>query len=144
MREVLEGLATRLAVENTGRRLVDRLAEVMAEHEDAVDARDHARHVEADTRFHRLIRHAGANPEVVRLLDDIQTRVRLAMRTTAVTGGPRRALEDHRAIFAVIRSADPTVAEREARRHVARLRGVLLARAAAAETSAAAVPGAQR
>lgn len=131
-REVLEGLAARLAVENAGRRLVDELAGVLAEHELAVDAEDYAGHVEADTRFHSLIRRAGANPEVVRMLDEIQTQVRLAMRTTSVTGGPRRALEDHRAILAAIRSADPDAAERAARTHVARLRDVLLARGTSA------------
>lgn len=104
---------------------------MIAEHEKAVDAEDYTGHVAADTRFHELIRHAGGNPEVIRLLDAIQTQVRLAMRTTSVTGGQRRVLEDHRAILSAIRASDPAAVERAARAHVVRLREALLARAAA-------------
>lgn len=126
VREVLEGLAARLAVENAGRRLVDRLRDTLAEHEEAVATTDLDRHLEADMRFHSLIRQAGGNDEVVRLLDDIQTQIRLAMRTTTVTGGPRYALTDHHAILTAIESGDPAEAERAARAHIARLRVALL------------------
>lgn len=126
VREVLEGLAARLAVENAGRRLVDRLREVLAEHEQAVASADVQRHMDLDMRFHALVRQAGANPEATRLLDDIQTQIRLAMRTTTVTGGPQQAVEDHRRILAAIESGDPYQAERVARAHIARLRAVLL------------------
>ncbi|MBB5158884.1 GntR family transcriptional regulator [Saccharopolyspora phatthalungensis] len=129
VREVLEGLAARLAVENAGRRLVDRLHEILAEHEEAVEAADLERHLEADMRFHALVRQAGGNPEVIRLLDDIQTQIRLAMRTTTVTAGPRHALADHRTILAAIESGDPAEAERAARAHISRLRLALLASA---------------
>lgn len=126
VREVLEGLAARLAVENAGRRLVDRLREVLEEHESAVESADLDRHLETDMRFHALIREAGGNEEVVRLLDDIQTQIRLAMRTTTVTGGPRHALDDHRKILSAIESGDPAAAEEAARAHIARLRLALL------------------
>lgn len=125
VREVLEGLAARLAVENTGRRLVERLREVLAEHERAVETADIEQHMQADMRFHSLVRQASGNAEVIRLLDDIQTQIRLAMRTTTVTGGPHHALEDHRRIFAAIESGDPAEAERVTRAHVARLRDAL-------------------
>lgn len=125
VREVLEGLAARLAVENAGRRLVRALRDTLAEHERAAGAADLAAAAEADVRFHQLIRQGSANPELVRLLDDIQVQVRLAMRTTVATAGPRQAIADHRAILAAIESADPAEAELAARAHVARLRGVL-------------------
>lgn len=125
VREVLEGLAARLAVENSGRRLVDRLHDAFAEHEKAVDAADVDGHMAADVQFHALVRQAAGNPEVLRLLDDIQAKVRLAMRTTTVTGGPRRALDDHRAILSAVESGDPAAAEEAARAHIARLRTAL-------------------
>lgn len=125
VREVMEGLATRLAVENAGRRFVDELAAVVASHEQAVRASDIAGHVEADTTFHRLIRQAAGNDEVYRILEEIQGKVRLAMRTTTVTAGPRQALRDHRAILAAIRKGDPVAAEDAARAHVTRLQQVL-------------------
>lgn len=126
VREVLEGLAARLAVENAGRRLVEQLHGALAEHEAAVENADLDAHAAADMRFHALLRGASANDEVVRLLDDIQTQVRLAMRTTTVTGGPRHALDDHRAILAAVESGDPAAAEQAARAHIARLRSALL------------------
>lgn len=125
VREVLEGLAARLAVENAGRRLVDQLATALADQERAVETGDMDGHVEADMRFHSLYRRASGNPDVLRLLDELQVRVRLAMLTTAVAGGPHKALEDHRTIFRAIESGDPAGAELAARAHIARLRKTL-------------------
>ncbi|TKG72714.1 GntR family transcriptional regulator [Prauserella endophytica] len=126
IREVLEGLAARLAVENAGRKLVRALKEALDEHEAATRTADLAASTEADLRFHRLIREAAGNPEVIRLLDDVQTQVRLAMRTTTVTAGPRQAIDDHRAILTAIESGDAVAAEQAARAHIFRLRSVLL------------------
>ncbi|AXK31864.1 GntR family transcriptional regulator [Streptomyces armeniacus] len=125
VREVLEGLATRLAVENAGQRLIRTLVDVLREHEHAVSAVDLATASEADMTFHRLIREAADNAEVVRMLDDVQTQVRLAMRTTQVTGGPKLAVADHRAILTAMEAGDPAAAENAARAHIARLRTVL-------------------
>lgn len=127
VREVLEGLATRLAVENSGRRLVEALRGALAEHERAVRVADIAGHTAADLRFHALIRRASGNTEVAHLLEGIQSRVRLAMRTTTITGGPHNAVRDHRAILAAIEAGDPAAAEAAARAHIARLHAVLLA-----------------
>ena len=127
VREVLEGLAARLAVENCGRRLVTDLEAVLAYHAQAVEDAALDTHMEADMRFHSLIRKASGNPELIGILDSIQTRVRLAMITTTVTAGPRRALADHQAILDAISSGDPGEAERRAREHVSRLRRSLLA-----------------
>ncbi len=130
VREVLEGLATRLAVENAGRRLIRTLEDVLQEHERAVSVVDPAAASEADMTFHRLIREAADNAEVVRMLDDVQTQVRLAMRTTQVTAGPKRAIADHRAIVTAMEAGDPAAAEAAARAHIARLRSVLAEQAA--------------
>lgn len=127
VREVLEGLAARLAVENAGRRLVKALAEVLERDREYVRSGDIGRHMEADMAFHSQIREASGNPEVVRVLDSIQSKVRLAMLTTTVSGGLPQALRDHRAILTAIKRADPEAAESAARKHVARLRAVLLA-----------------
>jgi len=124
VREVLEGLATRLAVEHSGRRLVDQIEEALEEHESAVARADMTGHMEADQRFHRLLRLGADNAEVVRMLDGIQARVQLAMRITSVTAGPQAALEDHRRIYEAVRAGDPVAAEDLARAHIARLRSL--------------------
>lgn len=133
VREVLEGLAARLAVENSGRRLFDQLRAVLEDHQEAVEAADLNRHFKQDMQFHALIRRACGNPDVVRLLDDVQTQIRLAMRTTTITGGPRHAVADHRDILAAMESGDPDAAEVAARRHIARLRLALLGSAEGAD-----------
>jgi DNA-binding GntR family transcriptional regulator len=133
VREVLEGLAARLAVENSGRRLFDQLRAVLEDHQEAVEAADLDRHFKHDMQFHALIRRACGNPDVVRLLDDVQTQIRLAMRTTTITGGPRHAVADHRDILAAMESGDPDAAEVAARQHIARLRLALLESAESAE-----------
>lgn len=125
VREVMEGLAARLAVENAGRRFVDELADIVARHEEVVQASDVATHFEVDTSFHRLIRQAAGNDEVYRVLEEIQGKVRLAMLTTSVTAGPRQAVDDHRTILAAIRQGDPAAAEEAARAHIVRLRQAL-------------------
>lgn len=125
VREVLEGLAVGLAARRDDPELADRLADVLHEHEHAVTSGDLAAHTELDMRFHSLIRHGCGNPEVARLLDDIQVQVRLAMLTTTVTAGPQKALADHQAIYSAIRDRDPAQAERYARAHVSRLREAL-------------------
>jgi DNA-binding GntR family transcriptional regulator len=132
VREVLEGLAARLAVENSGRRLVDELHSLLDEHAEAVESADVERHMELDMRFHATVRQASGNPEAVRLLDDIQTQIRLAMRTTIVTAGPRHALADHKKILAAIESGDPVAAEQAARSHICRLRRALVESAGSA------------
>jgi DNA-binding GntR family transcriptional regulator len=126
VREVLEGLAARLAAGRGDAQLADRLREVLSDHEQAVDEADLSRHMEVDMLFHSLVRCASGNAEVVRLHGEIQTRVRLAMLTTAVTGGLRNALTDRRAIYDKIRAGDAERAEGAAKAHVARLRCSLL------------------
>lgn len=127
VREVLEGVAARLAVERGGPRLVEDLSEVLDRHEQAVSVSDVAAHTELDMHFHQLLRQACGNGHVIRMLDEIQAQVRLAMVTTRVTGGPRQAVKDHRAIVEAVAAGDPERAERVARAHIVRLRDALQA-----------------
>lgn len=129
VRELLEGLAARLAVENAGRRLVRALQDTLGEHEEAARRSDLTATTAADMRFHSLIRDAAGNGEMIRVLEDIQSQVRLAMRTTTVTAGPRQAIDDHRSILTAIEAGDPDAAERAARAHIFRLRTILLEQA---------------
>ncbi len=125
VREVLEGLAARLAAKSPSRELITNLSMVLDEHEQAVSALDLAKHVESDTSFHRFIRLSTGNPELVRLLDHIEAQVRLAMLTVTATAGPKIALEEHKAIFSAVRDSDMENAERLARMHIIRLRDAL-------------------
>ncbi len=125
VREALEGVVTRLAVERSGRHVVDDLEPVIERHAEAIARGDMQAHVECDMEFHAVIRRGSSHDLAIRLLDQIQSRVKLAMRSTSVTAGPERALEDHKRILAALRLGDARESEARAREHVARLRGVL-------------------
>ena len=123
-REALEGMAARLAATAIGDDVLDELSAIVDEHE-SIDADDFHRHIELDSRFHRMIRDATASPVLVKMLEEIQGQVIVAMRSTNLSGGPHRATIEHRAIVDALRRRDPDEAERAARSHISRLREIL-------------------
>lgn len=120
-REALEGMTARLAAENFSADIRRRLLSILTEHEEVVAEGDFTRHIEMDAAFHRNVREAAGSPVMAKMLDEIQGQVMLAMRSTAVSGGARQAIEDHRRIFEALATGDPEVSERAARQHIARL-----------------------
>lgn len=135
VREVLEGLAARLSVAGCLKHpeLLEEMCSLLRRHEDALEHGEFSKHVEFDTEFHEVLRRGAGNPELVRLLDNIQVQVRVAMLTTTVTAGPRKALTDHVAIYQRVLDQDPDGAEEVARHHIRRLRENLLEQADAAQ-----------
>lgn len=135
VREMLEGLAARLATEVTDQAGLDALADILSEHESLFEAEDGgdtgARHIELDTRFHRAIRDLAGNHHLSGILESIVDRSHSAMHT--LWGGDeqaRIALDEHRRIVAAIRSGDPAAAEEAARDHIVKL-GIRLRRTSA-------------
>ncbi len=123
VREVLEGLACRLAalaLDDTAMKEID---EVVAEHRAAVTVGDVARHMAADQRFHKLVRSIAGNRRLTESLDRLQGEIRVAMNTThRVAGGMHQALAEHEEIAEALRRRDPVAAEEAGRRHIRRLR----------------------
>ncbi|GAA1487999.1 GntR family transcriptional regulator [Brachybacterium sacelli] len=123
LREVLEGLAARLATRAADPTLIDDLEQNWQGHHDAVDSGDVERHMELDAAFHRRIREAGGNLRLSDHLRQLQGQIRVAMSTTvARRGGMHAALAEHRALIDAIRGGDPANAETVARDHITRLR----------------------
>lgn len=125
LREVLEGLAARRAAEGVDEPLRSDLDDIVERHAQRVASGDLDGHVHEDMAFHRRLRVATGNSMLIESLDNLQLRIQLAMRTTTVTGGPDRALADHRDIARAVIAGDADAAERLARSHIARLRGSL-------------------
>lgn len=125
VREVLEGLAARLAAERADAELCSTLAESHERHRKAIRENDLAGHLELDMQFHRLMRQGTGNAELTRLLDGTQDKVRLAMITRTASSGRLEALNEHGAILESIRVGDADGAESRARAHVQRLRATL-------------------
>lgn len=126
IREVLEGLAARLAAQADEPEPIEKLQELLRRHDHAVSHGDIDEHVEIDLSFHRQVRRLAGNPELEHLLDHIESQVRLAMLTITVISGPHLAVDEHKSIYKAIESHDPDSAEIAARAHIARLQKTLM------------------
>lgn len=126
LREVLEGLAARLATERRTPELIAALQATLAQQEAAIAVPDIAAFREADMLFHQQIRDAADNPELKRWLEEIRSKVRIAM-FTRVSIGREQALADHRTLFKAIESGDAQASEQAARAHIVHLRETLQA-----------------
>jgi DNA-binding GntR family transcriptional regulator len=124
-REGLEWAAARLAAARRERGLRRRLLEILTEHEQVAAAGDFARHVALDAAFHRAVRRAADSPLLETMLDDIEDRVVIAMRSTSVSGGMQQAVADHRRIFEAVSAGDIEAAGAAASEHIARLTTLL-------------------
>lgn len=123
LREVLEGLAARLATRAADTTVIDDLEQNWQAHHDAVESGDVDRHMELDAAFHGHIRDAAGNLRLSDNLRQLQGQIRVAMTTTvARRGGMDAALAEHRTLIDAIRGGDPAVAENVARDHITRLR----------------------
>lgn len=122
LREVLEGLACRLAAARIGDSDAEKLEALVEEHATAIETDDIERHYALDASFHSAIRAIAANERLSSSLDLLQGQIRLGMyRTHRSSGGMRQALAEHRLILNALRIGDPTVAESAGRAHIARL-----------------------
>ncbi len=121
VREVLEGLAARLATVRATDDDLRSLREVLDEHA-RVSTGDEAANVELDTRFHSIIREMAGNDELSTILGRIQGRAHLSRFTLwRAKRNTSDALAEHRAIFAAMAARDADGAEQAARQHISNL-----------------------
>jgi len=123
VREVLEGLAARLATERMTGAGLDELRSVIAAHEAVVTSGDERAHIELDMGYHRLIRETAGNQHLSLVLDRIQGKAHLAQHH--LWRGPesrRLALEEHKRVLEAMAAGDAEGAQRAAEAHIARLR----------------------
>lgn len=124
VREVMEGLAARLATERLDATKVAELRSLLDEHERLVEEDESANsHIEMDMAYHRLIREVAGNPHLTGALDTIHGKAHLALHSLwRSPDAPRLALEEHRRVFTAMTAGDPDGADQAARDHIARLR----------------------
>lgn len=123
VRELLEGLAARLAARRIDHDQLDELGTTLAAQEATVSADDWYRSVELDIRFHAIIRTAACNVDLDTMLGRTQSRAHLSLHT--LWQGPRdphAMLAEHRAIYEAIAVADSDLAEEKAKDHIRGLR----------------------
>jgi DNA-binding GntR family transcriptional regulator len=126
LREVLDGLAARLAAahaDGSSKGRLERLLERMAR---CVERRDAGPWFGAHVAFHEEILRAAGNPHLARLASVVSLSIRhfhpLLLRT-----GPRlaQAHAEHRAIYEAIAGRDGAAAERLARAHIQRAKAIV-------------------
>ncbi|MEC4020796.1 GntR family transcriptional regulator [Streptomyces sp. H27-D2] len=124
VREVMEGLAARLATEQLDATKVAEFRTLLEQHEQVVASGENEKaHIEMDMAYHRLIREVAGNSHLTVALDTIQGKAHLALHSLwRSPDAPRLAVAEHRRIFEAMTAGDPDAAEQAAREHIRRLR----------------------
>lgn len=123
LREVLEGLAARLATLRRTPQQLTVLEEILTAHDRAVKDSNIQSHFDLDREFHSSILEIAGNERLTTSLGMLRSQIDIAMKTTHKgPGGIALALDEHRSIFHHISNRNPSEAEEAARRHIQRLR----------------------
>ncbi|MGE5247762.1 MAG: GntR family transcriptional regulator [Verrucomicrobiota bacterium] len=124
VREVLEGMAARLAVRGVTGRMLERMEESLREQEKVTASESLVGFSRADFVFHSVVYAACGNAVLKEMLEIIKNRARpLAMQITPILP---ELLEDHREIVRALRLRDPDLAEAAFRNHNRRVLALLL------------------
>jgi DNA-binding GntR family transcriptional regulator len=119
VREVLDGLAARLAAEfRTPLHLAD-LERLSGQMLAAADATDYSHMQVLNVQFHEVMAEASHNTVLLRFVRDIHRSVRRFRSTTFESPGrAHEAIFEHRGIIAALEKRDGALAEETARRHM--------------------------
>lgn len=121
-REVLEGLAARLAAERMSADNRQRLLQSMEEMRAAQRDLDAVAYIEENSNFHQLIVASADNNELARLVEYLDLRTLHFQFINLMRGNQsrNRSFEDHAKIANAIIEGQASVAERAMRQHVRR------------------------
>ncbi len=134
--EIADVVETRLLIEEhavrkvlpAGPALLAQLEELLDEHEAHRGTGDLARAADSDRTFHAAIVRAGGNAILTQLYDQLRDR-QLRMGVQVLRADPRRVarnVEEHSEILAALRAGDADAAVDAVRRHVGRVRAIVL------------------
>lgn len=127
IREVLEGLAARLAAERMRDDELAGLRRHLDHAERELASKRDLGYPAAEGDFHSMIARAARSPQLDAAMEPIQARLRLLRRRSgAVRERARQALTEHRAILSAIERRDADEAEVLMRAHIRLARGNLL------------------
>jgi DNA-binding GntR family transcriptional regulator len=119
VREILEGLAARIAATRCDGALVERLSDVHLRLAEAAAENDVRAVTQLNLEFHRVIRQATSNPYLERFLTLVEHSVRRFGDTTfRMQGRPEAVVLEHQPMVDAIVAGDADEAERCARAHM--------------------------
>jgi DNA-binding GntR family transcriptional regulator len=129
IREVLEGLACRLAAEQITKAELTELEAVLEQHHRDTRLQEGESYFQTagDLDFHFRIARVSGNKKLVDILcGDLYSLLRVyRYRSGATPGRARQAFDEHRGILAAIRDRKPELAETRMRAHIAHARAIL-------------------
>jgi DNA-binding GntR family transcriptional regulator len=125
VREVIDGLAARLAAQACLPTELDHLTWLQRRLRKAAEQHDYRLMIELNIEFHEAIARGSRNVLLLQFMRQIHDWVRRFKDTTVSYGGRGTdAAEEHDALLEAIAKRDPDAAERIAREHMARARQV--------------------
>jgi DNA-binding GntR family transcriptional regulator len=126
VREVLEGMAARLAAENMSQADIVELTALLEKHEQSEQLQqgDSYYQQEGDLDFHYLIIKGSKNKTLINTLTvDLYHIIRMyRFQCSAKTKRPQKAFKEHRRIIEAIQSRDGELAELLMKRHISAAR----------------------
>lgn len=115
VREVLEGMAARLAVQRISDKALEKMEKLLQAQEKIVSEEDLVAYSKSDFEFHACIYAACGNAILREMLESIKEKARpIAMRITPIL---TELLRDHQMIVRALRLRDPLLAEVVFREH---------------------------
>lgn len=119
VRDVLEGLAARLAAQRIRPEELARLRAILDSMHQALDLGDNALVVNANMAFHDVIFRVAGNATLARLARDLSDLVR-RFSSEAFNSGPRAptVFDDHEQILRALENHDPDAAAAASTRHL--------------------------
>jgi DNA-binding GntR family transcriptional regulator len=121
VREVLDGLAARLAAHSIRASEMQSLRWLKEQAAEAASKKDYGRMLDVHIQFHEDVARASGNGMLLEMMQQIHDRVRRFPTTTfSHPGRAAEALEEHEALLSALERRDADEAERLARVHMSR------------------------
>jgi DNA-binding GntR family transcriptional regulator len=128
IREVLEGLVTRLAVENMDQKTLDKLRRALEKVRTIPETdRELIHYTRSEVDFHALLLDASNNQMLKNMMVIINAHLQIIrLRTVVIPERARKTVKEHQRILQAIEDGDADAAEELMRKHVRSVREVAL------------------
>jgi len=125
IREVLEGLAARLAVDHFSNASLRELRSIFESRGDIRDIHkvSHSQFALANVAFHRKILHTSNNPKLIETVQNLYDHLRLVrLKAIEMTGRRNLSVDEHEAIIDALEKRKADMAEQAMRAHIQTLK----------------------
>ncbi|WP_214659172.1 GntR family transcriptional regulator [Candidatus Formimonas warabiya] len=118
VRKNMEGLATRLCVENITEEILENLDKNLLSYREALKTNDVQRMLELDDDFHSIIYNATNNNILISMIHNLRTMISY-FRVYSLPTRQKETYQEHEDVFRAIKSKDADLAEKAIQDHIA-------------------------